>query len=559
MAARSGQRRAVSRQDLERILRVIDAEGRRRDCGFRLFVTMQKRTAFEILHEDEIIGKLTMPDRVIFKGHLGFRHPGNLAVFLSRSGVLLKDFGRFAEKQTERIKAGARQVAEDAGRPYIYLDSPHTARSGQSKEQIAREIAERDGVREGLIGVLAVVEPCSAFDVRGNRKTHRLEVVRRNRKCLHFYFYLMHPEFGFMHVRLQSWFPFGIQIYINGREWLCRQLDRRGIGYQRYDNALLRIDDLPVAQRLAARFVRRQWPRVLDRFARRANPLLGWIEKLGFESYYWCTDQFEMATDVMFKSRAALETLLPDLREHSLLALSAEDALRFLGHKPSARFLGEATADLKRRPEGFRVKFRMKRNSIKMYDKMSVLRIETTINNPREFKVLRRPPGRRSLRWLPMGKGVKNFWRYGQVGQQANARFLDALSHATLSRDAVAGLDDLSRSHTVNNQRVARFNPVATADATLFAVVLLGNHLLNGFRNRDITPLLHQKPARTADETRRRRERTSRLIKKLRGHGLVAKVPRSRLYRATPRGHQLMSAAVRIRRLDFAAAFDDAA
>ena len=520
---------------------------------------MAKRTAFEILYATELIGKLTMPDRVIFKGHLGFRHPGNLAVFLSRCGVLLKDFGRFAEKQTERIKVRARKVAEDGGRPYIYLDSPHTARSAQSKEQIARQIAERDDIREGLICVLAVVEPCSAFDVRGNRKTHRLQIVRRNRKCLHFYFYLLHPEFGFMHVRLQSWFPFGIQVYVNGREWLCRQLDRRGIGYERYDNALLRIDDLPAALRLARRFMRRSWPSVLERFARRVNPLLGWIEKLGFDGYYWCTDQFELATDVMFKSRAALEALLPDLRQHSLLVLSAEDAFRFLGRKPHGNFLGEATADLKRRPEGFRVKFRLKRNSIKMYDKMSVLRIETTINNPREFKILRRPPGRRSLRWMPMGKGVANFWRYGQIGQQANARFLDALAHATPTRQAVAHLDALCASRTVRNQRIARFNPVALHDATLFAAVLLGNHLLNGFRNRDLAASLHAKPARNRDQARRRCERTSRLIAKLRGHGLVAKVPRTRLYRVTPLGQQLMSAALRIRRLDFAAALAPAA
>jgi hypothetical protein len=520
---------------------------------------MQKRTAFEILHSDEVIGKLTMPDRVIFKGHLGFRHPGNLLVFLSRCGVLLKDFGRFAEKQTDRVKARARKVAEDAGRPYLYLDSPHTARSAQSKEQLAREIAERDGVREGLICVLAVVEPCSAFDVRGNRKTHRLQVVRRSRKCLHFYFYVLHSEFGFMHVRVQSWFPFGIQIYVNGREWLCRQLDARGIGYERYDNALLRIDDLPTAQRIARRFMRKRWPGVLDRFARRANPLLGWIERLGFEGYYWCTDQFELATDVMFNSRAALEALLPDLREHSLLALCAEDALRFLGRKPHGNFLGEATADLKRRPEGFRVKFRMKRNSIKMYDKMSVLRVETTINNPREFKILRRPPGRRSLRWMPMGKGVANFWRYGQIGEQANARFLDALTHATPTQQAVAHLDALSKGRTVGKKRIARFNPVALDDAKLFAAVLVGNHLLNGFRNRDLTASLHPTPARNRDQARRRCERTSRLIAKLRGHGLVAKVPRLRLYRVTPLGQQLMSAAVRIRRIDFARALQDAA
>lgn len=524
---------------------------------------MAKRTTtFESIHAADVAGKLTMPDRIIFKGHLGFRRPRDLEVFLSRCGVLLKDFGKFADKRSAQLKERAQKVASDAGRPYVYLDSPHTARSGHSKEQIAREIAERDGVKEGLICVLAVVEPCSAFDVRGNRETHRRHVVRRARKCLHFYFYVLHPEFGFMHVRIQSWFPFTIQVYINGREWLCRQLDQRGIRYQRYDNALLSIDDVATAQRLARRFMRKKWPAVLDRFARRANPLLAWIDRLGFGGYYWCADQVEIATDVMFKSRAALDALLPDLREHALLALSADDALRFLGKKPTARFLGEATADLKRRPEGYRVKFRMKRNTIKMYDKWSVLRIETTINNPREFRVLRPvvgPRGRKSLRWMPMAKGVANFPRYGQVGEQANARFLEALANAQPTAAAIAELDRLCTSRKTATKRVARFNPVAANDVALFAIVLVGNHLLNGFRNRDIARNLEPCPPRNARDARRRCERTSRLIAKLRAHGLIAKVNRARLYRVTPLGQRLMSAAIRVRRIDLPRALQDAA
>lgn len=523
---------------------------------------MQKRTAFEILHEKQITGKLTMPDRVLFKGHLGFRDPKGMSIFLSRRGVLLKDFGKFAEKLTAELKAHAQKVASDAGRPFQYLESPHTARSGYSKEQIAREIAERDGVREGLICVFSVLEPCGSFDVRGNRQTHRLEVVRRPRRCLHFYFYFLDPEFGFMHVRLQSWLPLQIQVYVNGREWLCRQLDKRNIGYQRYDNTLVRVDDLPAAQRLGCSLMRRQWPAVLDRFARLVNPWLPRIERVGFGGYYWVTDQCEIATDVMFKSRAALAAILPDLIEHSITALSAEDALRFLGRKPSARFLGEATADLKRRPEGFRVKFRMKRNSIKMYDKYSVLRIETTINNPREFKVLRPAPGRRrrrSLHWMPMGKGVANFRRYGEVGENANARYLEALAVVHPKRQAVAELDRLCSSRKVGTRRFPKFNPVASHDSRLFAATLLGSHLLNGFRNKDLLPALYSATSATPAEAKRRRERVSRLIAKLRGHGLVSKVSRSRLYRVTPRGQRVMSAAVRFRQVDIPAAFQLAA
>ena len=54
------------------------------------------------------------------------------------------------------------------------------------------------------------------------------------RKCLFIYQYWMHPVFGFMSI--QTWFPFPIHIYLNGREWLAQQMNRAGIGYRRSGN-----------------------------------------------------------------------------------------------------------------------------------------------------------------------------------------------------------------------------------------------------------------------------------------------------------------------------------
>lgn len=75
------------------------------------------------------------------------------------------------------------------------------------------------------------------------------------------------------------------------------------------------------------------------------------------------------------------------------------------------------------------MKHRVKGNFIKVYDKWSVRRIETTINQPREFKVLRviERPRRRPVRhWKPMGKGVGNIAGYFRVGNQANPPYLQA-------------------------------------------------------------------------------------------------------------------------------------
>ena len=501
---------------------------------------------FTEAHADVVLGELTMFDRMIFKGHLTRLFPdGAFARFLHSQDVLLKDFARFVKGATDALKAHAQRACEEAGRPYRYLAEATTrARGGVSKEDIARGIADADGVSEGLVCVLASVEPCVSFDVVGNRATHRLQIVRRARKCLHLYWYFVDAEFGFCHVRVQSWFPFEVQVYLNGREWLARQLAARGIAVTRYDNALLRVEDLAVADECCDRFAHRAWPRVLGAFAARVNPHLPTIRRAGFGGYYWVIDQAEVATDVMFVSRPALERLYPDLVAHAATAFGAEDVLHFLGRKLNGNLAKAVETSTRRRPEGWRVKHRLGRNSIKVYDKASVLRVETTVNNPSEFRVLRRVEmkGRRSLRWCAMNKGVANAWRYYQVGAQANHRYLDALSAVQHKGEAVAAIEGLCRSHVRDGRRHGRFNPLTAPDLDLFRAVLAGEHAIRGFRNRDLARRLYPRPPATHEEHRRRCQRVSRLIAKLRGHGLVAKVPHQRLYRPTRHGLRAMTA-----------------
>ena len=266
----------------------------------------------------------------------------------------------------------------------------------------------------------------------------------------------------------------------------------------------------------------------------------------GFGGYWWVVDQAEVATDVAFSSRPALEAVLPGLVAHAASAFSAEDVLRFLGRSCQLHpaLAAEVTSDARRRPEGWRVKHRFGRNSIKVYDKANVLRVETTINDPTQFRVLRVKDGRRV--WCPMRKGVANLHRYYQVGRQANERYLDALAAASDHRAGIAVLHRHSRPVTNRGRRHPRLDPIGPGDQALFRAVLAGEHAIVGFANRDLTRLLHPRPAATDAEHRRRCQRTSRLIAKLRGHGLVAKVPRRRRYRVTPYGQRFMAAALAV-------------
>ena len=123
----------------------------------------------------------------------------------------------------DRVRQGAEALARASGRPFIYLKSCDI-----DQEDLARDLAARDGIREGLIGVFSCVEGCRTFRVYGNRASQKLELRLETGKCTHLDFYGQHPRLGFLHLRLQTWFPFLIQIGLNGHEWLARQMDGPG-------------------------------------------------------------------------------------------------------------------------------------------------------------------------------------------------------------------------------------------------------------------------------------------------------------------------------------------
>src|SRR4051812_32194212 len=294
--------------------------------------------------------------------------------------VLLKDFGDWSQSITEQVRSASERVARDAGRPVVYLANPSA-----SKEDVARSIARRDGVAAGLVCVLSAVEPCWSFDVHRDRAKKKLELVSRYRKCLHLYHYGIDPDVGLMHVRVQTWLPLGLRVCLNGREWLARQMDAAGVGYDRRDNCFARVSDVARAQALLDEQLTTDWPGLLGRVAGAASPahaaLFGPASAVPVDPY-WSADQTEWATDVMFRSPAALAGVYPRLVRHGMLGLSCPDVMRFLGRKvpahggPNGHFAGEAVTDLKARPEGVRLKHRAGGNSVKVYDKQgTVLRV----------------------------------------------------------------------------------------------------------------------------------------------------------------------------------------
>jgi len=505
-------------------------------------------------HAEAIEGVISGFDRVIFRGVLrSINYAHGLDRFLTAKGILLKDFPAFAQRSTGQIADHARQIALRARRPYIYLES-----AAARKDDLARSVAQRDSVREGLICVLCTVEPCRTADLAYDKATNRLRVIYRLRKCRFFYFYTMDREFGFMHVRLQSWIPFDLQVYVNGRSYLAQQMERQGLSFTRAANAFSHIGDYPRAQKILDQLHRRHWPKTLNVLARRVNPLLeamGWTGDFG---YYWTIRESEVATDVVFQDRQRLQRVYPALTRHAIAHFGTRDVLRFLTGRCRGPRPNEVTTSWVQRVEGVRIKHAVNENSLKMYDKEGgILRIETTLNNPRRFQVLRRKGG--ALTWQKMSRGVRDIERRVQVSLAANARYLEALSVVGEKTPSHQILDAVSQPVTKDGYRYRALRPVSPEESRVFRAVLCGEHLLHGLRNRDVQARLYEARANNRPEARRRASPVCRQLRLLRAHGLLRKVGGRNLYRVSPSGHQVMTTALLFRHSDVPLLSTDAA
>lgn len=507
------------------------------------------RNPFVMKHQNALHGVLSCFDRLVFKGHLPICWPEAMERFLTQRKVLLKDFKKFAINQSEALKEHARRMADEAGRPY--LRPANSAR----KEEVARGIAERDGVTEGLVCVLAAQEQCQSFRLAYGKGRPRL--VNASPRCLCLYYYFIEPDLGLIHVRIQTWLPYVVQVYVNGHEWLAKALDKEGIGYTQVENAFVWIEDMARAQVLANRFARSSLHKRLSRLAGRVNPhLQSLLEGL---SYYWVTEQAEFATDIVFRTPSKLRCLYERLLEHAIRCFGPESVMTFLGRKLNGRFQGELQSTMNTRHPGERIKHRMKRNWIKMYSKDGVvLRIETVINHPSEFRVWRKGKRKGQLieGWFPMAKRISNLGRYAEVSLASNLRYMEALSVVDDPATAYDLIERLAKPVRRGARRHRALNPLSKEDLELFAAVARGENFLRGFRNGELREAMGLRRPYTVKERRRLSARIGRRVQLLRAHGLVARIPRTRRYRPTLKGITVIAAVLTLVRRDLVKQLD---
>jgi len=516
--------------------------------------------------------------------------PSWMRTYLLAAKVRLADFAQHAQALTFRLSQESQNLAAAAGRPYHYLRSPQI-----SKEQFIEAIASRDRVRQGLIAVLGTVEPCLAMTVRGRSDRRWLQPVREQRKCLHLYHYYEHPVVGRCHVRLQTWYPFSVDVCLNGRLWLAKQMLAAGLRYQRADNCFIHLDDPARAQSLADAQLQTNWLTLLNSLLDAAHPLKSEILK-PFPNlrYYWTATETEYATDLLFHQPADLQRVYPAMIMHGLRTFQSPHVMRFLGHRVprltgrvDPRFSREVRTDVLTRHEGVCLKHRAGINGQKAYDKFQhLLRIENTINCPEAFTVYRTEPSapktapspstlgpsqpapqtmapslRRTLNarvpdlkprraWQALRRSVSDMPRRAEVSRAANRRYLDALASTSASLPLAQAAADLCQPLTRDGRRYRALNPLNPCDAALLQAISRGEWTVAGFRNRDLQGLLYAAPPRDHKTARSRSAAIGRKLRLLRAHGLIRKLPHTHRYLVSEPGRKILTALLAAQQAD---------
>ena len=447
------------------------------------------------------------------------------------------------------MRQGCAEQAAALGIPTIYLRT-----SAVDKDEEARRIAQERAITSGPICQFSVVEPCIAPLVEGNRATQKLELNYRPRKCVFIYQYFDDPQVGFGHVRLQTWLPFGITSCLNGRHWLEKQLQGVGAAYVKDGNCFPWLADVAGAQALMDQQLQTDWPALLERLALQAYPgLKDILAPLDF-NFYWSAEETEWATDIMFKSARELESLYPILIRHGMIVSDSPAVLRYLGKRqPESSGLGPGSApqeilsDCRRRYEGVRLKHWINQNSVKTYNKSgSILRVETTINNTREFKVYRAPQNHpeHEPSWQKMRKGVADLHRRCQISDASNERYGAALAAAVVEEKLGEVVKGACRRVKTAERSYRALNPWNELDYKLLTFLGRGQLAINGFRNKDLREILGSAEGETLDEKSKRRlsAKATRCLGLLRAHGLIRKVSRTSRYVLTEKGRKFTTA-----------------
>lgn len=487
-------------------------------------------------YSSKIAGTLECFDRIVITGTMpGICYGEGMAGHLRAHDIRIFDYPRYVEPMRDELRENAELIAAVSGMEIEFIRSAHAFR----KEDRIKEILKERGNATGVVHIFSALEPCASFQPWHDKVTHKTTLRHKDGKCLHYYFYFIEQDFGLCYLRVPTWAPFRLQFYCNGHNWLAHRLECEGIGFHQMDNTFTAIDNWERAQEIASKFPVKELHHILDKAVKRFCP----VSRHFLYNYHWSIMQCELSYDIAFLHQRDLKPLYDNISRTAIHAVKCDNVATFLGRKLDGRYRDELGNDFHTRVEGTRIKHHMGPVSIKMYDKQNlVLRIETTANDVTFFKHYRtveHRDGTTEKKIAPMQKTIYSLPALCECMGAANKRYLDFVSEM---EDPTAGLHDVEKlSDTVkkNGRNFPGFNLFSRNDMELIVALSRGESNISGITNKHLRKCLHGKTA----------SQISRLLKRLRMHGIIKKAGKSFRYYFTSYGRHMLLTALKLREL----------
>ena len=396
--------------------------------------------------------------------------------------------------------------------------------SKQRKEDVAKVYLEQFEAEEGVLFIGKAQEKTATIrtERRYNAETGAPypNLYKTTAMVNQYYFYAVDRDFGPFFLKFSSYFPYNGKLLINGHEYAKKQLERRGIGYEALDNGILRCDDPAALQRICNGLTAKKIDRLARKwFARLPHPFPASDRAAGFR-YEISMLQTELSlTQVLDRPATGRVFFEQIIRDN--LDLGRPDRVGLIFDRRVTRLT----------PGRFRTRvitegvipslhFDYKHTRIKQYHKEGrALRTETTINDTYDFEI---------------GRRLQNLSELRKVGFAANRRLLGV---QRISHDCSIGEDAFKRVHhpiLVDGQRGAALRFGDPRVLALLSALVLYRHLPRGFTNQDlrndVAQLLGLGPGHFTQG------KMTYDLRRLRLHGLIERIPRSRRYRTTSFG-----------------------
>lgn len=486
-------------------------------------------------HADKIAFTLSCYDRIVLTGSLvDVGYAQAMTRFIKQLGLPIFEYPDWANRFREELREHAEAVARDQGLEIEFIQK----KNFRKEDRIQQMVAKR-GAHPGLVHIFSAMESCNAFKPWHDKKTGKTYLKPAPGKCLHYYFYFILPDLGLCYLRVPTWAPFRLQFYYNGHQELARTLAKKGVGCTLLDNAFVHINDPEAAQKLADAIRPDRLHKRLDQVVKAYCPIIRHFSS----GYHWSIMQIEYATDVVFKRQEDLKPIYEELVRTAIHAVKPDHVATFLGRKLTEGFEDELGNDFHTRIQGTRIKHFMGDAAIKMYDKAGmVLRIETTTNDVSFFKHYRKVvhrDGTESHKFAPFKKTIYSLPELARVLADANRRYLEFLSAIDDPTNGIKDLEKVSRPVQADQRTYRGFNLFHGHDLDLFRAIVRGEFTISGFRNADLqTHMPDKTPAQI-----------SRLIRRLRKHGLIKKVQHGYKYYLTTLGRRITATALKLREM----------